>query len=493
MSEIIFSFSAYFFFKNKASLTDILTILKDLKLAKQDSMSNIIQLLIKNNDLYRQLCGLNIYSGISSKNNTRQLISGSTESTASLKTSIKQKPLVEFGSQTFNLIEKQYTGKRFVFTIDDLIDKQIELDQNASFRFMKFKIKDPFDFFVQVVGDYDEEYMIMHKNIDQFYNENEKDLQAFAEKVNYDFIKINGLCVCKVKAVDHYYRCQIKSIEKLHYLVFFIDFGDYNKVQKSDMFPINEKFLRLAQRVVSCQLDAIEPVEKNGWSFKSIEAFKKLLLTDKVYKAVVSEAASREVLKFKLEKSWSVTIENDIDSGVDSSSLNDILVSQGYANYFQTDINDPVDELHESVSMIKGSASQFNDYKGSTSEAILSPFPIQESEEQSVKEYKKVHILKLIQDSEKFEINLKNQQQNYLFSDKMDLKMNTSNVDENNNLKSTENSNKPKLHVTIPELENYNPIRNDYESVRNAYGCNQDNFEQMRYGYGRKVFLSFYF
>ena len=64
-------------------------------------------------------------------------------------------------------------------------------------------------------------------------------------------------------------------------------------------------------------------------------------------------------------------------------------------------------------------------------------------------------------------------------------------VEKKNCLQKTES----KVYETIPELEMHNPLKEDYESVRNAYGFNPQNMEHNMFGYGslRNIIICFCF
>jgi hypothetical protein len=65
-------------------------------------------------------------------------------------------------------------------------------------------------------------------------------------------------------------------------------------------------------------------------------------------------------------------------------------------------------------------------------------------------------------------------------------------LDLNNNViesnKSSETNNDQKIEN---EFDKWNPIREHYESVRNAYGFNEESMEAHKFGYGRIIFSFF--
>ena len=75
------------------------------------------------------------------------------------------------------------------------------------------------------------------------------------------------------------------------------------------------------------------------------------------------------------------------------------------------------------------------------------------------------------------------------------VQVKTKKLDLNNNViesnKSSETNNDQKIEN---EFEKWNPIREHYESVRNAYGFNEESMEAHKFGYGRIIstfFLSY--
>ncbi len=424
---------------------------------------------MNNKELYKQLNALKYYSGQYSKNNSKQLISGETGSLSSFQTSNNNK-LNTSVIANGNSVKKGcfFSGKRHIFTIEDIVEKQLELDETSSFRFEVCNILDPFNFYVQVADDWHEEYFAMDQKINQFYKQNEKDMLQFAEDVNYDFVKLNGLCVARLKAGARFYRGLIISIEKMHYKVFFIDFGEFHFVSRSNLFPIMMDFLKLAQHVVSCQLDTIEPIANKSWSLEANLLLKRLLEKEKFYKAKIISAAPREIIKFNPNKSWPVFIEND---GKHKGSINDILVVHGHAKYFEQDKNDLLDDLHESVSVANGfwPNSQFHRNVSST-DTLIPP------SQENVDAYKSEALVKFIEDTELFKKEIERA------PSVGDMNFKSTAIEPNK--MTAEIKNEAKVYKIVPELENHNPIKDDFESVRNAYGCKEENIEQRLFGYG---------
>ena len=48
--------------------------------------------------------------------------------------------------------------------------------------------------------------------------------------------------------------------------------------------------------------------------------------------------------------------------------------------------------------------------------------------------------------------------------------------------------NKVKKYIEVPEFENFDPQKDDYESVLNTYGYDTNSFHHKKYGYGQNKF-----
>ena len=446
--------------------------MKDCKIAVHESTNKIIELFMKNKELYEQLSALNCYSGQYSKTTTKQLISGETGSVSSLQSNNKMNKTNGHLTQTMKSVKSHFCGKRHIFTIEDIMEKQIELDATASFRIWIGNIVDPFNFFVRAVDDWDKEYLEMDKNINETYKRDQKEFQEFSEEVKYDFVKLNGLCIVQLTN-SRFYRAQVISIEKQHYKVFLIDWGDIHSIKRSSIFTILSDFLKLAPHVISCQLDTIEPIEKT-WSEKAKDSFKKLFDKDKVYKAKVTGRASKEQIKFRLNKTWPVIIEDytNYHAAQENCSINDMFVFQGHAKYFEQDKND---ELLESVSQNNGHLPKNYSSRRRCAANDTIPLP-QENSDVDKSDY----VTKFVEETVKFkELESESTQG----TERLNIKI----VEDKK--ESIEVKNKAKSYAIIPELENDNPIKDDYESIRNAYGCKEENLEQRLFGYGRYKFI----
>ena len=86
-------------------------------------------------------------------------------------------------------------------------------------------------------------------------------------------------CLAKLQKEDAYYRAKILDFKELsedinddEITVFFVDYGNCDKVKRVDIFPLNHQFLECPFQSVECALDGIVPLKQRKWSVQSQEA-----------------------------------------------------------------------------------------------------------------------------------------------------------------------------------------------------------------------------
>lgn len=97
----------------------------------------------------------------------------------------------------------------------------------------------------------------------------------------FDWLKSKNralYCLAKLNQDGGYYRAKIIdfiSDETKMIKVFFVDYGDDDKINLNEIYPISEKFIRISQfQAIECSLDGILPFdlnnnEQNEWSEQS--------------------------------------------------------------------------------------------------------------------------------------------------------------------------------------------------------------------------------
>ena len=304
--------------------------MESLKIADREVSREIIKHFSAHTKFYDHLRTLSTYVYRQSRNfltENKLLTSGTTDSSASLRSSHKmpgdkldllkqhihsrpQKPALS--KETPHVDE--YLTKRHIFNLNDLTSKCIRLDSKFAFKFQMSSVEDPFRFFVHVENDCVDEYHKMKKLLNDYYAKNEKSLASFADRVNYDFVRVNGICVARTNPNSVFFRALITNVEPYAdrnarlVTVYFVDFGTCNRLSYANLFPINSEFLRLAEQCVMCELDSIVPMYKS-WSAESIGMFKSLF-KEKTYRALVVHNESRHVITTRLDKALSVIVES---------------------------------------------------------------------------------------------------------------------------------------------------------------------------------------
>ena len=93
------------------------------------------------------------------------------------------------------------------------------------------------------------------------FEERTKQIRSSLNKKTIDHIKNvynkKLFCLAKLKSENEYFRAEIKDFkdETNEIRVFYVDFGDYSWVNLDEIYPLNEKFLRILPfQAIECSL-----------------------------------------------------------------------------------------------------------------------------------------------------------------------------------------------------------------------------------------------
>lgn len=295
-------------------------------------------------------------------NPNRTHISGTFSTVSSSENKYKDQFNFKYNNEHSNLDLTQLASN-YLFRIEDINKKYIQLDADAKFICKVAYLTSPFEFYVHCDFENHEQYLALELKMKEFYSTNEAKLARFAKSVKYDFIRTNGVCVAKTYQEDGggYYRVQVKEIKKHlkadnNINVFCFDEGVFCDVNCADLFPITEEFMEYTQHCIFCKLDSVVPKE-NEWSKEAVKFFRDLINKDnKLYYARVTNQPANSIIECKLNDPLQVALfdvrskTNDPQAQI---TINDALVEKEFAVYsLALTKEDPNNEVLESISVL---------------------------------------------------------------------------------------------------------------------------------------------
>ena len=171
--------------------------------------------------------------------------------------------------------KKQESGNRR--ETQSLTRKRIEIAQlpsnNEPVQALVSHVESPLEFWVQVAD---------HESI--------KSLMSIQKKLNstpvdpYTDPKAGELCVCRYSEDNYLYRGRVVSVENNYLKVQFIDYGNTEVIQLSEMYCIQSDFLDLPAQAICCTLNQLlNPAGKHSpWRKEDVEFFESHVMGDDV-------------------------------------------------------------------------------------------------------------------------------------------------------------------------------------------------------------------
>ena len=326
-----------------------------------------------------------------------------------------------------------HEGKNFItsfekhFKLRDLPKKTLILDHNANLKIQVIGIKNPYKFYAIETSDNHKEYGQMIDDLNHYYSTNETHLLSLAEKIDYNFVIENFLCVAKSPETNKFYRACIKKnsnydddlylfsddIQKKQQSVsvFGIDSGVIEEVDIENLFPIAKEFCVKPPHCFCCSLDCVEPVgyssnqfnEEYMWPDDAIASFKELVKLLKTYYVELrSDQEQFKVITCDLETPLKVIIINDEAKSFDDPKyLNDeFVLSKNMAKYSFTKNKNDDEGLSDTASRVGANKTKHVSYPSYNHIKITDIIP--NVPDELSEKYKLDYINKYIDDCIKF-------------------------------------------------------------------------------------------
>ena len=172
-----------------------------------------------------------------------------------------------------------------------------ESPEELEFEVLITKVNSPTSFFVHTINEES------GRSLDQLNQTLNKLFESMTHKqllelsMQFD-LKKYVLCCAVFKLDGDYYRGLILDIRKgenryqmetQEILVFFIDFGDAEWVQRSRVYPLPPDLVKMPPFALWCSLSYVHPTNSSIWDSKTIRMFQKMVRGDRALRVVVSQ------------------------------------------------------------------------------------------------------------------------------------------------------------------------------------------------------------
>ncbi|XP_061195891.1 RING finger protein 17-like isoform X2 [Saccostrea echinata] len=180
-------------------------------------------------------------------------------------------------------------------------------------------VTDPHNFYIQELGDVSTYFAEMMNKMQKVYSkENSMDLWSIYCP------KKDMVCSCQYSLDKVFYRAIITNLPGRKQVdVFYVDFGNRERVHYSRLRILLDEFLILPAQAVKCRLVDVEPKDSKSWSDSAKQWWTMKVNLNK-FTVKIAEVTDNKV--------YSVVLMNDFDEDKPQYSLNSELVSKGYAN-----------------------------------------------------------------------------------------------------------------------------------------------------------------
>ncbi|XP_012582810.1 PREDICTED: tudor domain-containing protein 15 [Condylura cristata] len=217
-----------------------------------------------------------------------------------------------------------FAAESFIGTIDYLNKKDslkvgfpvktVEMEVEAAYIAFVAYVLNPSNFWVRT-NEYQNEFQVIMKNINKFYDLCEND----------ELILRNpkpGLFCCARYSKDRcFYRAVITEINSYKINVYFLDYGNTDSIPFFDVKILLPEFCELPALAMCCSLAHVFPVD-DLWVKAAIDYFKKVVLNKEILLQVIA----------KKDDKYTVNIQNiEASENVDVVSL---MLQAGYADYW---------------------------------------------------------------------------------------------------------------------------------------------------------------
>lgn len=118
-----------------------------------------------------------------------------------------------------------------------------------------------------------------------------------------DNVKSGDTVVAKFSEDEAWYRAYVENIQDSNTTVRFVDYGNTDKVSKSELFKVAENFLQVPAQALRCNLSGVKPLQ-SGWSAD----------TKDIMQSLVPEAVKVKFESKNPDGTWVVSLSaGDVD------------------------------------------------------------------------------------------------------------------------------------------------------------------------------------
>ncbi|CAF0979958.1 unnamed protein product, partial [Brachionus calyciflorus] len=226
------------------------------------------------------------------------------------------------------------------FNLDELPLKILTLDKENCFKFEICKAYSPEEFYVNFAVENFAEYQKFENELNDFYNKYKEKLNRYSLKKKFEFVYLNSVCMVQSPKNQYWYRALIielnpKSLVK----VIYIDYGVYDSLDYSNIYPLLKKFTNMPPFTIKCQLDLFTSYKKS-WTEKEIGHFLHLIKDHKLFKAKVYQKEPEIKINFQNSLKICFVSLYDKKSKEKLFELNDIMIAYSRMSENLQQLND---------------------------------------------------------------------------------------------------------------------------------------------------------
>lgn len=168
---------------------------------------------------------------------------------------------------------------------------------------------------------------------------------------------------CAAQYLDVWYRAEIQSIEGHQVQVHFVDYGNSDFAEKSDVRDLPESFLKLPRQSFRCALTSVKPAGKGTWDEASCNRFEELVGFGDGQEFTFKVARIASKPDGQLDCVWGLLLDGDISAAQH-------LIDGGYAvlDHVDGETSGPPDEAEKPATEIETSPVEMDIPAGAEAE-----------------------------------------------------------------------------------------------------------------------------
>ncbi|NXP02354.1 TDR15 protein, partial [Thinocorus orbignyianus] len=193
--------------------------------------------------------------------------------------------------------------------------KRVEMQVNSLHTAFVVYVINPSDFWIQTC-EYENEFQALSKNIADAYN------QCGADEMVLKNPEPGLLCCARYSEDMCYYRGVVVEVFHIYITVYFLDFGNTDKVPCCDVKTLLPEFSSLPALAMCCALAGVFPVD-DVWVKSEIDFFKHIVFN----KLLQLQVTGRENNKYIVNAHYR--------NGLEQGNVATCMVQAGYAEYWE--------------------------------------------------------------------------------------------------------------------------------------------------------------